>query len=243
MKPTKLYIAYGGNLDKASMRRRCPDAKSLGKFMLTNAKLVFRGVADLEFCPGSEVPCALYEISARDEQELDRFEGIAGGFYFKSEDILLLWKGARRPALIYLMTSPGIMPPSKVYADRIRKGYRDHGLDERFLDAAIEHSWEHKNPSHREIERRGRQKNGGQHELARGAMPMSVAMAKLDAMAELPQKPKPKKGKSKDREEGLAKQREQWRKLAQERWWEEQKQKLVTPGNAAWRKAMIEYGD
>jgi hypothetical protein len=41
-----LYFAYGSNLNIAGMAQRCPAAKPVSRFLLPNARLVFRGVAD-----------------------------------------------------------------------------------------------------------------------------------------------------------------------------------------------------
>lgn len=175
----KLYIAYGANTNKSVMRRRCPGARPLGKFLLTNARLVFRGVADLEFDPDSSVPCALWMVDRFDEEALDRYEGLHSGHYFKSEEITLKYKGEARPALIYLMTSRGIYPPTAQYVSKIRQGYRDFEMDQSYLNAALRHSYEHKEPTDFEVERRVRQKKQEQR-LAR--LPEQIAMDRLDAV-------------------------------------------------------------
>lgn len=173
----KLYVAYGSNVNKSVMRRRCPGARPLGRFMLTSARLVFRGAADLEFDPDGAVPCALWLIDEFDERELDRVEGISGGHYFKSEEIVLQYKGEPRNALIYLMTSRGVYPPTQDYVNRIRYGYRDFGMDESYLDAAVQYSFENKEPTEWETQRRGRQRDKNQR-LVR--LPEKVALARLD---------------------------------------------------------------
>jgi len=167
----KLYIAYGSNLCKRQMRMRCPGARPVGKFVLTKAKLVFRGVADVEYDPNSSVPCGLWMITAEDERKLDSYEGVNSGTYYKEESIVLRYQGKPQNALIYLMNSgEEIHPPSQHYAEIIRKGYKDFGLDETFLDAALRHSFEQKNPGPQTLRRRERQRNNWQHrELARVA--------------------------------------------------------------------------
>lgn len=161
---SKLMIAYGSNLNKAQMRRRCPTARPLGKFMLTSARLVFRSVADLEFVPGETTPCALWAINPDDESALDLYEGVSTGVYFKSDGVKLEYAGHRRKSLIYLMNSEGIYPPSAAYAATIRKGYRDFGLDERYLDEAIARSFAEKNPDEHIAARRRRQRAGTVHQ-------------------------------------------------------------------------------
>lgn len=176
---SKLYISYGSNLNKRAMRVRCPGSKPLGKFMLTKARLVFRGVADVEYDPNGEVPCALWRINAEDERTLDIYEGVGSKLYSKDESIILKYKGERTPALIYLMNSEGVYPPSQGYVDIIRRGYQDFGLDESYLDEAIERSYLHKEPDEQTTRRRERQRQDPRHKRL-VEMPESVALKKLE---------------------------------------------------------------
>lgn len=176
---TKLYISYGSNLNKAAMRSRCPDARPRGKFMLTKARLLFRGVADVEYDPDQKVPCGLWEISREDERKLDLYEGVSSGFYFKNEGIVLKYEGERRNALIYMMSSEGVYPPSASYIETIRQGYRDFKLDESYLDAAIKHSFVDKAPDIWTEERRVRQKKTPRHRRL-VEMPEALALRRLE---------------------------------------------------------------
>lgn len=175
----KLYVAYGSNLNKRAMRIRCPGSRPVGKFMLTNARLVFRGVADVEYHLTDSVPCGLWEITPEDERALDLYEGVSSGLYRKEEGILLRYKGKKRNALIYLMKSDGVYPPSQGYINVIRKGYADFKLDESYLDAAIERSFLDKNPDRQTTRRRARQREDARHRRL-VQMPEAVALKKLD---------------------------------------------------------------
>lgn len=169
---SKLYVAYGSNLAKRQMRQRCPTARPLGKFLMTDARLVFRGVADLEYRPGEVTPCGLWAINQADEAALDRYEGIGLGRYFKSDKLEIEFAGRPRKAVIYLMNSEGIYPPSQRYADVLRQGYKDFDLDVRYLEAAIARSFD-KQPDEEIIARRLRQKaDPDQRELVK--MPEAV---------------------------------------------------------------------
>ena len=175
----KLYVAYGSNLHKQSMRRRCPYSKPLGKFYLTDARLVFRGVADVEYSLGDKVPCALWSINRSDEHALDQYEGVSSGMYYKEEGIVLKFAGRPQNALIYLMRSDGIYPPSEHYANIIRKGYQDFKLDESYLDAAIERAFLYKTPDEQTVERRERQL-GTKKQARLVQMPEAVALRRLE---------------------------------------------------------------
>lgn len=146
MKKTKIYAAYGSNLNHAQMRGRCPDAKYLGSAMLQNQNLLFCGQPDHSFATiktmaGKEVPIGLWEISARDEKSLDRYEGYPH-FYHKTVLPVTL-DGEEVHAMVYIMDLA--MPaglPSVMYYDIVEKGYRDCGLDTVYLREALKTSME-----------------------------------------------------------------------------------------------------
>lgn len=143
-----LYFAYGSNLNIRQMRERCPDATPFAPLVLPNAVLRFRNFADVAYYRGAECHGALWEISKRDEEALDHYEGYnerwpANSLYDKKWLVLNV-KGEPRRALYYIMNSTGIMPPSQMYLDVIAQGYRDWGLDLDRLQRALDHSWARK---------------------------------------------------------------------------------------------------
>ena len=146
MKKTKIYAAYGSNLNHAQMRGRCPDAKYLGSAMLQNQNLLFCGQPDHSFATienmeGKEVPIGLWEISARDEKALDRYEGYPN-FYHKTV-LPAAFDGEEVHAMVYIMDLA--MPagfPSAMYYDIVEQGYRDCELDPAYLQAALKTSME-----------------------------------------------------------------------------------------------------
>ena len=76
----KLYIAYGSNLDRRQMARRCPTAEVVCSGMLYGHELLFRGsqfgaVATVEPKPGACVPVLVWKIKPSDERALDLYEG------------------------------------------------------------------------------------------------------------------------------------------------------------------------
>ena len=77
-----LYFAFGSNLNRKQMKRRCSDSKYVGCYTLKNYKLSFRtnnysggvidgGVADIEKKKKSRVLGAIYKISNKYEKKLD----------------------------------------------------------------------------------------------------------------------------------------------------------------------------
>jgi hypothetical protein len=146
------------------MARRCPDAKPFSLFHMENWKLVFRGVADIVPSPGDYVPGGLWIISDNDELALDRYEGFRadGSGMYRKETIAIepyKIKGETfTEIMFYVMNSDGIFPPSQYYLASIKEGYKNFGLKTKPLIAAVEASYDDKNPSH--VERRRHQRNG-----------------------------------------------------------------------------------
>ena len=142
---TKLYWAYGSNLNYEQMRRRCPGAEPFAPLVVPNSVLRFRNVADVAYLAGAECHGGLWEITAEDEASLDHYEGFDAkhptwGLYSKRY-LEIQVDGRRRTALYYIMNEVGIMPPSRAYLDAITQGYRDFGLDLDRLQRAVDHAW------------------------------------------------------------------------------------------------------
>ena len=153
-----IYFAYGSNTNRRHMLRRCPDAKPLGKFWLKSSRLVFRGVADCVYEPGSKCPGVLWRLTKRCEEALDRYEGVSSNSAYRKEVCDLKGFPGEKQLMLYVMNSTGIFPPSESYLDVIREGYREFKLPLDLLDKAVEHSWDEKHPSH--LERKRFMRNG-----------------------------------------------------------------------------------
>ena len=85
MKNKKYYIAYGSNLSVEQMADRCPDAKIAGQAVLAGWELLFRGCATIAPNPKKNTPVLVWEISERDEGNLDLYEGYPN--YYRKEDL------------------------------------------------------------------------------------------------------------------------------------------------------------
>jgi hypothetical protein len=132
-----LYFAYGANTNLASMDSRCPDADPVGKMMLEDHCLKFRGVADVVRAPGRTVFGALWWITPRCERSLDAFEGFPS-FYTKQYGKVVL-DGVERIVMFYVMAKDGpASPPYSGYERTLREGYEEFGLPQEQIDLAIE---------------------------------------------------------------------------------------------------------
>ena len=146
----RLYLAYGSNLNIRQMKDRCPDARIVGTAELPGWRLMFKGSKSgnyltIERDEGCTVPVAVWAISERDEQSLDRYEGYPT-FYYKKELPVTLREaesGKARPvqAFVYIMHEERKLGrPAWEYVERCAEGYKAFGFDLAFLNEAYEFS-------------------------------------------------------------------------------------------------------
>lgn len=137
------YIAYGINMVRGDMARRCPGVRLVGTGVLRDTIYEFRGCAtvrrcetDVERAQNPKVPVAVWEITQADEHQLDRFEGFPY-FYRKKVWTAQMRDGSEVEGMIYLMkTEDGrnpISPPSVSYYRGIVEAYEDLGLSNHLL--------------------------------------------------------------------------------------------------------------
>lgn len=140
---TKFYGAYGSNMNIEQMAHRCPKAKIVGKGILDNYKLTFRGrfkgVANVEPCEKESVPIVLWEITDGCEYALDVYEGYPS-LYIKQEVEVKVGDKVKK-VMIYVMKDKYTdMPavPTDYYFNVIRRGYIDNKIDLKKLNAAYQ---------------------------------------------------------------------------------------------------------
>ena len=143
----KYYMAYGSNLSVKQMAHRCPDAKIAGMAALQDWKLAFRTHATIEPCAGRVVPVLIWEISQRDEKNLDRYEGWPE--YYRKEDLTVTMTDldGKNPqevtAMVYLMEEGhDIRVPYRGYLDTLEEGYRRFGFNPYQLELAMKEAKE-----------------------------------------------------------------------------------------------------
>ena len=83
MSQKKYYIAYGSNLSVEQMSQRCPDARIVGQAVLEGWELAFKGCATILPNKEKNTPVLVWEISERDEGNLDLYEGYPN--YYRKE--------------------------------------------------------------------------------------------------------------------------------------------------------------
>lgn len=149
---SRYYLAYGSNLNVRQMRFRCPTALVVGKGVIKDYRLLFKGsktgsYLTIERAKGYEVPVAVWKVDEACEESLDRYEGYPS-FYYKKEieiDFKSIKKGLPRhsKAFVYIMHEErelGI--PSRGYVEVCLEGYRTFGFNPILIEEAIIKSME-----------------------------------------------------------------------------------------------------
>ena len=138
MKKKQLYIAYGSNINLEQMAYRCPHSKVLGISEIKDFELEFRGVATIVPKENASVPVLIWELDERDLPILNRYEGWPR--LYRQEKMEFELNGKTFEGMAYLMNYGKIAPPSQRYYNTILQGYRENGLDESYLQTALENS-------------------------------------------------------------------------------------------------------
>lgn len=148
----RYYIAYGSNLNKWQMSRRCTNATAVGIGLLKDYQLAFKGsktgaYLTIERAKGQTVPVGVWFVNPVDEKRLDMYEGYPD-FYTKEEitiDMLCLNErgvpnGTYKTieAFVYIMNKDAkIKEPDDWYIDVCVEGYECFGFDTMYLNNAL----------------------------------------------------------------------------------------------------------
>jgi gamma-glutamylcyclotransferase (GGCT)/AIG2-like uncharacterized protein YtfP len=120
-----LYFAFGSNLNRKQIKRRCKNSRFISRHILKNYQLVFRskyGAADIQRKKGSSVLGAIYDINKADEKKLDVYEEFPKVYVKKYFKIL-----GKKVMFYYMSNKTKQTEPSRRYLGSIIQGYKDCG--------------------------------------------------------------------------------------------------------------------
>ena len=132
------YVSYRSNLNIEQMVSRCPGALLIETDLLCDRALAIKGPDEnrgyLTLVPsaGSKVHVALWKITRKDKEALDRYEDV--GHLYEIEHLIL---GGKK-CFCYVMKS--IFPsarPTEQYMELCKKGYEENGFDPLYLESAL----------------------------------------------------------------------------------------------------------
>ncbi len=125
-----LYFAYGANMDRDGMARRCPSSKPVGLARLPRHRWIISsdGYANVVRDPRREVQGMLWELALSDVPSLDRFEDVPR-LYRKVSQPVITEKGIRR-ALVYIGRATEAGRPRPGYLELVIAAAGSAGLDQ-----------------------------------------------------------------------------------------------------------------
>jgi cation transport regulator ChaC len=129
-----LYFAYGSNLSRAAMRRRCPDARAAGPALLEGYRFFIGidGWGSVKPSAGDRVHGVVWRLTPRDIAALHAYELLHAGLYDVRH--LPVRMAARRvPAMVYLLRRRAAGQPKPGYIELIAASARDWNLPERYI--------------------------------------------------------------------------------------------------------------
>jgi len=134
--PTAYYFAYGSNISSAQMRTRCPDAIFNGIGYLKDCDFLIneRGVATIIPREGSIVYGVVWEVSPKDIESLDIYEGVRQGLYVRKNDICINIKPEKILAFVYVADNLAIGAPRHGYMEKIIDNACILGFDSNYVD-------------------------------------------------------------------------------------------------------------
>jgi hypothetical protein len=124
-----LHFAYGSNMSRALMARRCPQAQALGIATLPQWRfhIMPEGYGSITPCAGDVVYGVLWRLTPRDLAAINAYESLDSGLYGRR--LLPVRFGAgRRRALVYVGGRLGTGTPRPGYITLVVDAAREWNL-------------------------------------------------------------------------------------------------------------------
>src|SRR5918998_1399858 len=129
-----LYFAYGSNMDRNAMLRRCPASKPVGIGRLMRHRFIVfdEGYASVTRDPQRAVWGMVWDLALADVPALDRYESLSTGLYTKVVQPVVTIQGPRW-AIVYVGRSAKPGTPLPDYMEGIVEAARHAGLPEDYI--------------------------------------------------------------------------------------------------------------
>jgi hypothetical protein len=137
-----LHFAYGSNMDRRLMGRRCPGARVVGAAVLRDYRFIITkdGYASVVAARGALVHGLLWRLTPRDLAALNAYENLDAGLY-RTAGLAVRTGGRAVRALVYVGRSRVPGRPRLGYMDLVTAAARDAGLPSDYV-ASIERVWD-----------------------------------------------------------------------------------------------------
>ena len=130
-----LYFAYGSNMCRAAMRRRCPSAHEIGPAVLDGHRFVITadGYASVLPTRGEVVHGLLWRLDPRTLAALNAYESLDSGLY-RAVTLPVRSGGRRAAALVYVARSRTAGAPRPGYLEDVVAAARDLDLPPDYVE-------------------------------------------------------------------------------------------------------------
>ena len=131
-----VYFAYGSNMNLDQMRYRCSGAIYDGKAKLKNWKYFINkdGYASIRQSKHDYVLGCLWHLNEPDWLNLDKYEAVEEGYYYKREiSVFAEDSRSKISAIVYISTNCEMGKPSKSYNKEVLDGAMQIGLPSEYI--------------------------------------------------------------------------------------------------------------
>jgi AIG2 family protein len=137
-----LHFAYGSNMDRRLMWRRCPGARVVSGAVLRDHRFIITrdGYASVVAARGALVHGLLWHLTPRDLAALNAYENIDAGLY-RAASLSVQAAGRSLRALVYLGRSGVPGRPRLGYMELVAAAAREAGLPADYV-ANLERIWD-----------------------------------------------------------------------------------------------------
>jgi gamma-glutamylcyclotransferase (GGCT)/AIG2-like uncharacterized protein YtfP len=131
-----LHFAYGSNMDRAQMKRRCPGAVALGPARLADWRFTVTcdGYASIVPHPGVTVHGVLWHLTPRDLAAVNAYESLDSGLY-RRRMLTVRAGGGSVQALVYVALARGAGRPRPGYQPLVVAAARAWSLPEAYVES------------------------------------------------------------------------------------------------------------
>jgi gamma-glutamylcyclotransferase (GGCT)/AIG2-like uncharacterized protein YtfP len=131
-----LHFAYGSNMSRAPMRRRCPTATALGVARLSGWRLIVTrdGYASIVPERAGTVHGVLWRLAPRDWAALDAYESLDSGLYVR-RILAVMWRGRRLRVIAYVGRARAQGRPKPGYQAMVVAAAREWDMPDDYVQA------------------------------------------------------------------------------------------------------------
>jgi gamma-glutamylcyclotransferase (GGCT)/AIG2-like uncharacterized protein YtfP len=131
-----LHFAYGSNMSRLLMHRRCPTAVALGTARLAGWRYIIMsgGYASVVPAPGAAVYGVVWRLKPRDLAALNTYESLDTGLY-RRRTLTVMRENGIVLALVYLARDRSEGTPKPGYQDIVVKAAREWKLPKSYVRA------------------------------------------------------------------------------------------------------------